>query len=80
MALAPWGSVGAGKFITDAEEAAKEASGERGRARDGVNWKRNERERRVSAALEKVSKELGRPDGNLTTSEYGFFHTLQFQC
>ncbi|KAG5653658.1 hypothetical protein H0H81_011618 [Sphagnurus paluster] len=58
MALAPWNVLAAGKFRTDAEEEARRASGEEGRKIMGP-WERNERERKVSAALEKVANEVG---------------------
>lgn len=58
MALAPWGALGGGKFRTDAEEERRRSTGEQGRTLTG-NWERNDREKKVSAALEKVAKEVG---------------------
>ncbi|KAG6818299.1 hypothetical protein H0H93_006181 [Arthromyces matolae] len=58
IALAPWNVLAAGKLRTDAEEEARGASGEEGRKAWGP-WKRNEKERKVSAALEKVANEVG---------------------
>ncbi|KAG6844594.1 hypothetical protein H0H87_005610 [Tephrocybe sp. NHM501043] len=58
MALAPWNVIAGGKFRTDAEEEARRASGEGGRTFVG-DWPRNEKERKVSAALEKVAAEVG---------------------
>ncbi|KAG6853304.1 hypothetical protein C0991_005313 [Blastosporella zonata] len=59
MALAPWNVLAAGKFRTDAEEEARRLSGEHGRKMVGDNWERNEKERTISAALEKVANEVG---------------------
>ncbi|CAK5265232.1 unnamed protein product [Mycena citricolor] len=59
MALAPWNVLAGGKLRTDAEEEARRASGEKGRVIFGPNWERNEDERKMSAALEKVAGEVG---------------------
>ncbi|KAG6844596.1 hypothetical protein H0H87_005612 [Tephrocybe sp. NHM501043] len=59
MALAPWNVLAAGKFRTDAEEEARRSTGEHGRKMMSDNWERNEKERKVSAALEKVAEEVG---------------------
>jgi len=59
MALAPWQVLAAGKFRTDEEEEQRLQSGEKGRTTFSPEWKRNEKERAVSAALEKVAKEIG---------------------
>ncbi|KAI5115043.1 hypothetical protein M0805_001885, partial [Coniferiporia weirii] len=57
LALAPWNVLAAGRLRTDAEEARRAESGEKGRTtmRD---WLRNEDEKKMSAALEKVAKEV----------------------
>ena len=59
MALAPWGVLARGKFRTDEEEERRSQSGEKGRMSSNAEWKRNEQEKAVSAALEKVAKEVG---------------------
>jgi aryl-alcohol dehydrogenase-like predicted oxidoreductase len=60
LALAPWDVVGGGKFRTDAEEEKRKETGEKGRARFGSqSWERNDNEKKISAALEKVAKEVG---------------------
>ncbi|KAG6910646.1 hypothetical protein DXG01_009156 [Tephrocybe rancida] len=59
MALAPWNVLAGGKFRTDAEEEARRSSGEHGRKMLSNDWERNEKERKISAALEKVAKEVG---------------------
>lgn len=61
MALAPWNVLASGKLRTDEEEARREATGEKGRevARFTPDWHRNEDERKVSHALEKVAREVG---------------------
>ncbi|RDB16161.1 Aryl-alcohol dehydrogenase [NADP(+)] [Hypsizygus marmoreus] len=58
MALAAWNALAGGKFRTDAEEERRRTTGEQGRTLSGT-WERNEKEKKVSAALEKVAKEVG---------------------
>ena len=53
--------MGGGRFRTDAEEEERKKSGEKGRMMLGPNWQRNEDERKICAALEKVAKEVGTP-------------------
>ncbi|KAK0201295.1 NADP-dependent oxidoreductase domain-containing protein [Desarmillaria ectypa] len=61
LALAPWDVLGGGKFRTDAEEEERRQSGEKGRdiAGLGIGWERNENEKKISKALEKVAGEVG---------------------
>ena len=59
LALAPWGVIGRGRFMTDEEEERREKSGEKGRTVLGVDWKRTPAEVKISKALEKVAKEVG---------------------
>ena len=59
MALAPWNVLAAGQIRTDAEEAARRESGEKGRMIFSTDWERTEDQRRVCAALEKVAAEVG---------------------
>jgi aryl-alcohol dehydrogenase-like predicted oxidoreductase len=59
LALAPWNVLAAGKFRTDEEEERRRQTGEKGRMLSNSNWERNETERAMSAALEKVAKEVG---------------------
>ncbi|KAF9472239.1 Aldo/keto reductase [Pholiota conissans] len=59
MALSPWNVIAGGKLRTDEEEEKCEASGEKGRAIMGMDWRRNEEEKKMSHALEKVAKEVG---------------------
>jgi len=61
FALAPWDVLASGRFRTDVEDKARQESGEKGRTgftQDG-KWDRNEDERKVSVALEKVAGEVG---------------------
>ncbi|KAF8073440.1 NADP-dependent oxidoreductase domain-containing protein [Lyophyllum atratum] len=58
IALAPWNVLAGGKFRTDAEEEERRKTGEEGRKIMGP-WERNEKEKKVSAALEKVAEEVG---------------------
>jgi aryl-alcohol dehydrogenase-like predicted oxidoreductase len=57
LALAPWNVLAAGKLRTDAEERRR-VTGEQGFMVWGP-WERNEQEKNISAALEKVAKEVG---------------------
>ena len=59
MALAPWGVLAGGKLRTNEEEERRLQSGEDGRTVFGPEWRRNETERAISEALEKVAKEIG---------------------
>lgn len=58
LAIAPWNVLGGGKIRTDAEEERRRQTGEEGRKAFG-SWERNETERKVSQALEKVAGEVG---------------------
>ncbi|TFK32818.1 NADP-dependent oxidoreductase domain-containing protein [Crucibulum laeve] len=59
MALAPYSALAAGKIRTDAEEEKRRQTGENGRTTSGRNWERNETEKLISKALEKVAEETG---------------------
>jgi len=59
MALAPFNVLCGGKIRTDEEEERRAAAGENGRTLFGVDWRRNEKEKAVCQALEKVAKEVG---------------------
>ncbi|KAJ7983118.1 NADP-dependent oxidoreductase domain-containing protein [Mycena polygramma] len=59
LALAPWNVLAAGKFRTDAEEEQRRTTGEKGRALVNPEWERNENEKKMSHALEKVAAEVG---------------------
>lgn len=62
MALALWNVLAGGKFRTDTEEDKRRETGEKGRIAHGghsATWERNESEKKVSYALEKVAKEVG---------------------
>ena len=59
MALAPYHALAGGKFRTDAEEEKRETTGEKGRSAWNPEWRRNESERNVSQALQKVAGEVG---------------------
>jgi aryl-alcohol dehydrogenase-like predicted oxidoreductase len=59
MALAPWGVLASGKFRTDEEEERRRKTGENGRTAFGQQWERNEEEKKICKALEKVASEVG---------------------
>ncbi|KAG0704237.1 NADP-dependent oxidoreductase domain-containing protein [Suillus ampliporus] len=59
LALAPWHVLAGGRLRTDEEEERRRQTGEKGRMWASPNWERNEKERAMSAALEKVAKEVG---------------------
>ncbi|KAJ7435792.1 NADP-dependent oxidoreductase domain-containing protein [Mycena galericulata] len=59
LALAPWSVLARGKLRTDAEEEQRRATGEKGRMLMGPDWERNENEKKMSHALEKVANEVG---------------------
>ena len=58
MALSPWNVLAGGKIRTDEEEEKRRQTGENGRAWLGP-WERNEKEKKISKALEKVAAEVG---------------------
>jgi aryl-alcohol dehydrogenase-like predicted oxidoreductase len=59
LALAPWAVLGGGKIRSDAEEARRRQTGEKGRTTIAPNWERTEEERKVCLVLEGVAKEVG---------------------
>ena len=59
MALAPWNVLAAGKIRTDGEEERRRQTGENGRTLFGNDWERNDKEKKVCKALEKVAAEIG---------------------
>lgn len=59
LALAPWGVLGGGKIRTNAEEARRRESGEKGRTAFSTNWERSPAEKKVCDALEEIAKEVG---------------------
>ena len=71
LALAPWDVVGGGKIRSDAEEARRRETGEKGRAAFGPNWERTEEEREVCLVLEQIAKEVGTE--SVTAGEFPFF-------
>lgn len=58
LALAPWGVLGGGKIRTNAEEARRKESGEKGRTILNPNWERTPDEKRVCDVLEEIAKEV----------------------
>ncbi len=58
LALAPWGVLEGGKIRTNAEEARRKESGEKGRTILGPNWERNPEEKKVCDVLEEIAKEV----------------------
>lgn len=58
LALAPWGVLASGKIRTDAEEARRRESGEKGRMVFS-NWERTDEERKMSLVLQEVATEVG---------------------
>lgn len=59
LALAPWGVLGGGKIRTNAEEARRKESGEKGRTVFNPNWERTPEEKKVCDILEEIAKEIG---------------------
>lgn len=59
MALAPWNVLAAGKIRTDEEEERRRQTGEKGRTIFAKDWERNDKEKTVCKALEKVAAEIG---------------------
>ncbi|KAG0692633.1 NADP-dependent oxidoreductase domain-containing protein [Suillus ampliporus] len=59
LALAPWYVLAGGRLRTDEEEERRRQTGEKGRLHANLTWERNETERAMSTALDKVAKEVG---------------------
>ncbi|KAF9039201.1 NADP-dependent oxidoreductase domain-containing protein [Panaeolus papilionaceus] len=59
LALAPWAVLAGGKICLDADEEHRLKSGGQGRTAFSDAWLRNDQERMVCAALEKVAREFG---------------------
>jgi len=68
LALAPWAVLAGGKIRTDAEEERRRQTGEKGRMIFEPSWERNDHEKAVCNALEKVASEIGAK--NITSGEY----------
>jgi aryl-alcohol dehydrogenase-like predicted oxidoreductase len=59
LALAPWGVIGGGRIRTNAEEARRKESGEKGRTLLNPNWERTPAEKKACDVLEEIAKEVG---------------------
>ncbi|KAF9256062.1 Aldo/keto reductase [Marasmius fiardii PR-910] len=59
MALAPWGVIGGGKFLSEAEIKRRQESQEGGRKVFSDTWYPTEDDLKISRALEKVANDLG---------------------
>ncbi|KAF8970111.1 Aldo/keto reductase [Flammula alnicola] len=70
MALAPWNVLAGGKIRTDEEEEQRRQTGEKGRTLLGPDWERNDQERAVCKALEKVATEVGAKHINAVAIAY----------
>ncbi|KAH9053236.1 Aldo/keto reductase [Lactarius vividus] len=59
LALAPWGVLAGGKIRTNAEEARRKESGEKGRTLFDPQWERTPEQKKVCDVLEEIAKEVG---------------------
>ncbi|KAH9846372.1 Aldo/keto reductase [Lenzites betulinus] len=61
MALAPWNVLAGGKIRSDAEEERRRQTGEKGRQNPitGMNWERDETQKKVAGVLEEIAAEVG---------------------
>ena len=66
LALAPWGVLGGGKIRTNAEEARRRESGEKGRTILNPNWERTPEEKKVCDVLEAIAKEVNVNSENIS--------------
>jgi aryl-alcohol dehydrogenase-like predicted oxidoreductase len=73
LALAPWGVLGGGKIRTNAEEARRKETGEKGRLSFGPNWERTPEEKKVCDVLEEIAKEVNTES---ITAGMSWFRTL----
>lgn len=75
MAIAPWNVLAGGKIRSDADEQERLKSGEGGRVFVDPDWKRNEKERLMCQALEKVAQEVGAK--NITSGTSTTYQSIQ---
>jgi aryl-alcohol dehydrogenase-like predicted oxidoreductase len=85
LALAPWGVLGGGKLRTNAEEARRKESGEKGRTTFHPDWERSPAEKKVCDALEEIAKEVGTESITARMSQFApapsfFFRWLTNAC
>ncbi|TCD60122.1 hypothetical protein EIP91_010696 [Steccherinum ochraceum] len=59
MAIVPWNVLHSGKIRSDEEEQRRRKTGETGRTMIDPTWERNEDEKKMCKALEKVASEVG---------------------
>ncbi|KAI9451032.1 Aldo/keto reductase [Russula earlei] len=59
LALAPWGVLAGGKIRSNAEEARRKESGEKGRTVFSPDWERTPEQKKVCDVLEEIAKEVG---------------------
>lgn len=62
LALAPWDVLASGKIRSNAEEARRRETGEKGRMIFTPNWERTADEKKVCDALEEIAAEVGLGD------------------
>ncbi|KAH8994618.1 aryl-alcohol dehydrogenase [NADP+] [Lactarius akahatsu] len=72
LALAPWGILGGGRIRTDAEEARRRESGEKGLMVFHSNWERTEEGRKMCLVLEEVAQEVAAIAYHLLRMPYVF--------
>jgi aryl-alcohol dehydrogenase-like predicted oxidoreductase len=72
MALAPWGAIGGGRFQTKEQLEKRKQEGDIVRGAQGIS----EEEAKISAALEKVANELGKP-GEYSITAVALAYVLQ---
>ena len=75
LALAPWGVLAAGKIRTNAEEARRKESGEKGRMIHSADWERTPEQKKVCDVLEEIGKEVGTE--SITSSKW---ETTTYTC
>ncbi|KAF8264445.1 NADP-dependent oxidoreductase domain-containing protein [Lactarius quietus] len=78
IALAPFGVLGSGKIRTNAEEARRRESGEKGRVISGSSWERTPEQKRVCDVLEEIGKELGTESITSTVAIAYHLHKLPY--
>lgn len=62
LALAPWDVLASGKLRSNAEEARRKETGEKGRTIFTSDWERTAEEKKVCDVLEEIAAELGLGD------------------
>jgi aryl-alcohol dehydrogenase-like predicted oxidoreductase len=78
LALAPWGVLHGGKIRSNAEEARRKETGEKGRTMLHPNWERSPEEKKICDVLEEIAKEVNSESITAGTSLFAHLPVPKF--